>query len=292
VSAHLAFTKALSASRIDPDSVRLVSFNGMICDTTCPHLRHDPALGIHACNGILVAPVLLSIVLGGTRRCVACRRSASSRREDSERAERAMKRLNELRARKGTMTKVAKRDNVEGRAENGPEPKKRATDLVEKRKDTRHLKVILSALELEERADLSSHIWAEHCATETEAKTIASNFKSKVAELRGKHDTLQREIRDKCSYRDVECEMEFDYEKRRVTVRRGDTGMIVEDREMLSEEFTIWQSKRKQTKLQFPEPTDAKRDTAPPEDPSKKLNDESDRTASELKARAKKNKKS
>lgn len=276
----LAFDKPVMSDS-EHDVVRLVVIDKKNCGQTCPQLRSND--GTHRCRAFKLR--LTNDPFGNPKRCETCVYQTWGAITSNEKAEKAIRRYCDLKSRKADMTKVAKKENTE--------PKPNANDLKETRKDTRHLKVILTPEELEQRADLSSHIWAEHCATETEAKTIASNFKSKVAELRGKHDTLQREIRDKCTYKDVECEIEFNYETRKVTVRRGDTGAIVEERDMLSEEFTIWKAKRKQTKLPFKEDSREEPVLESHESVNKEeetLEEESDRTASELKARAKKSK--
>lgn len=251
--------------------IRLVVVDGDLCSVECPH--RVPTQG---CNGFYTcgtAPVIEGPYRGRAWRGQECMEQAT--RDSETRARRAYERLIALRGRKVDMTKTAKKETKPVKAD----------DTIETRKDVRHLKVTLTRDELEERADRSSHVWAEHCATETEMKTIAANYKAKIAELRGKHDVLEREIRDKCTYRDIECSIEYDYNTRKVTARRNDTGETVEERDMLNEEFIAWQAKRKQTKLPFGE------SKAPDAESTEELNKEADNTESELKARAKRQKK-
>lgn len=251
--------------------VRLVVVDGSLCAIECPHrVPTQGCDGFWACGTV---PVIEGPYRGRAWRGQECADKAT--RDSEPRARRAYERLIALRGRKVDMTKTSKKETKPVKAD----------DTIETRKDVRHLKVVLTRDELEERADRSSHVWAEHCATETEKNTVIGNYKAKIAELRAKHDVLEREIRDKCTYRDIECSIEYDYNTRKVTARRNDTGETVEERDMLNEEFVAWQAKRKQTKLPFDE------QKKPDTDKETELNEEADRTESELKARAKRQKK-
>lgn len=255
----------------DVHVMRLVVVDGVFCATECPHrVPTQGCNGFYACGTVSVTE---GPYCGRAWRGQECLNQAT--RDSEPRARRAYERLIALRGRKVDMTKTAKKETKSVKAD----------DTIETRKDVRHLKVVLTSDELEERADRSSHVWAEYCATEAEMKTIAGNYKAKIAELRGKHDVLEREIRDKCTYRDIECSIEYNYDTRKVTARRNDTGEVVEERDMLNEEFIAWQAKRKQTKLPFDE------QKKPDTDKETELNEEADKTTSELKARAKRQKK-
>lgn len=182
------------------------------------------------------------------------------------RAKRAYELLLALRGRKAeTVTKTAKKTDEL--------PKKKPADT-RIQKDTRHLKIALTREEIEERADRASYLWAELGKLEAEAKSIASTFKAKISEIEGKLDTLQQQVRDRCAYGDVDCDVVFDFREKSVYTIRLDTKEEVDRRDMRRDEA--------QEVFEFKEPEKLADEAV------EELNEEGDRTASELKARAKK----
>ncbi len=132
----------------DISVVRLVAIDGSLCAIECPHrVPTQGCDGFYACGTV---PVTEGPYLGRAWRGQEC--ADKAKRDSESRALRAYERLIALRGRKADMTKTAKKDTKPVKTD----------DTIETRKDVRHLKVVLTRDELEERADRSSHVWAEH----------------------------------------------------------------------------------------------------------------------------------
>jgi len=271
VTATLAFTAPLSCRADQPDVVRLVVYDGLLCNRTCPHLSTH--IDAFECDGLGQSTMMLRVVSGTPERCMACRTATSDQREYQVRAERALQRLRELQARKAQMKTETKTQQTNTKASGRPAD-------VRIQKDTRHLKIALSREEIEERAERAAYTWAEMQKQEAEMKAVASAFKARISELEGKLNALQQQVRDRCAYGDVDCDIVFDFKTKEVYTIRLDTKDEIERRDMRRDEM--------QEKFEFKEPETPAR---PADVAVSELNEEGDRTASELRARAKKSKK-
>jgi hypothetical protein len=159
---------------------------------------------------------------------------------------------------------------------------------------TRHLKVTLTDSEVAERADQAAHKWAAIKSEEADLKAIGQAYKARIAEKSGQLDTLQQEVRDHCTYRDVDCHEVHDFEEKIVKVIRLDTRAEIECRDMTRAELQLPLPKPKAPEKDGTE-TMGCHDKPSPEAVKKlkesaveRLNDDGDLTASELRARARK----
>jgi len=239
---------------------RLVVIDGSLCALECPH--RVPSQG---CDAFWVSGTEPADN-GRAWRGKECSQTAHAASEP--RAKRAYARLIALRGRKEAMTKTAEKQ--------ADKPRKAPADT-RVQKDTRHLKIALTREEIEERAERAAYTWAEMQKQEAEMKAVASTFKARISELEGKLNALQQQVRDRCAYGDVDCDIVFDFKKKEVYTIRLDTKEEIERRDMRRDEM--------QEKLEFKEPE------KPANESADELNEEGDRTASELQARAKKSKK-
>ncbi len=261
----LTFTRPVMSEPWAPDVVHLVIAEGKRCHQACPHLTvigNCDAFGITLSRG----------PNGEKLRCATCFVSAHDSIISNEKAEKAYARLIAIRGRKEAMTKTAEKQ--------ADKPRKSPADT-RVQKDTRHLKIALTREEIEERAERAAYIWAEMQKQEAEAKAVASTFKARISELEGKLNALQQQVRDRCAYGDVDCDIVFEFKKKEVYTIRLDTKEEIERRDMRRDEM--------QEKFEFKEPEDAL--TKATEQVQAELDEQGDRTASELQARAKKSKK-
>lgn len=183
--------------------VRLVVIEGSLCGLDCPH--RVPEQG---CNGFWV-PDMVAADNGRAWRCQECADTAIS---DSEpRASRALELLRKLRSRK-----VAKKGNKQSEPEKKPENAKIDTKF-----EKRTLGCVLSDSELISRLSAIDGI----------SKSIAA--------LKARLKLLRYEVRDRSELREVECEIEFNYESHTVFVKRTDTREIIERRPMTKEEKNL-----------------------------------------------------
>jgi hypothetical protein len=112
------------------------------------------------------------------------------------------------------------------------------------------LKVLLTEEEIASRADRAAHLIAERDNKESEAKATAAAVKAQINALDAEHRELSCEVRDKATYRSVECRRVFDYKRGVVTEERIDTGMQIDIRALDDEErqlgFDILQREAKE----------------------------------------------
>jgi len=159
---------------------------------------------------------------------------------------------------------------------------------------TRHLKVTLTDSEVAERADQAAHKWAAIKSEEADLKAIGQAYKARIAEKSGQLDTLQQEVRDHCTYRDVDCHEVHDFEEKIVKIIRLDTRVEIERRDMTRAELQLplpkpmAPEKDGTEKIRTGTKVDAETAKKLKEQAVERLNDDGDLTASELRARARK----
>lgn len=182
--------------------VRLVVIEGSLCGLDCPHRVPD-----QGCNGFWV-PDMVAADNGRAWRCQECADTATS---DSEpRATRALELLRKLRSRK--MAKKSKKIEPEKKPENAN---------IDTKFEKRTLGCVLSDSEVISRLNAIDGI----------SKSIAA--------LKARLKLLRAEVRDRSELREIECEIEFNYESHTVFVKRTDTREIIERRPMTKEEKNL-----------------------------------------------------
>lgn len=183
--------------------VRLVVIEGSLCGIDCPHRVPD-----QGCNGFWV-PDMVAADNGRAWRCQECADTAIS---DSEpRATRALDLLRKLRSRK-----VAKKGKKQSETE-----QKNDKYQPETKTEKRTVGCALSDSEVISRLS-----------------AIDGISKSIVA-LKARMKLLRAEVRDRSELREVECEIEFDYNSHTVFVTRADTREVIERRPMTKEEKSL-----------------------------------------------------
>jgi hypothetical protein len=160
--------------------------------------------------------------------------------------------------------------------------------------ETRHLKVQLTETEIASRGHSAARYRREIATQEAELKSFSGSVKAKIATLEGQLDTALQEFDSGCTYRDVDCHEIWDFGELVVKVIRLDTKEEIERRSMTRDEL----------QLPLPKPKTPEKDGTetmschgkPSIEVAKKLkesaverlNDDGDLTASELRARARK----
>jgi hypothetical protein len=100
----------------------------------------------------------------------------------------------------------------------------------------RHLRVILTKVQVEEYADRAAHLLSEMDDREESLKVAAKQAKAEIESLAARMRELSGYVRDKAKYQDVECERVFDYARGTVTETRSDTGEQLSERAMTDAE--------------------------------------------------------
>lgn len=121
-------------------------------------------------------------------------------------------------------------------------------DNIKRQKFTQSLKVPLTPDEIADRADRAAHLVSSIKRKEDELKAVVKHHKSIIESDMVQLDQFSKEVRDKNTYRQVDCERQFDFNAGKYRVVRTDTGEITEERRLLESE--------KQMELPFPEPSD------------------------------------
>lgn len=159
---------------------------------------------------------------------------------------------------------------------------------------TRHLKVTLTTDEVAQRADEGAHCWAKIKDLEADGKSYSGRIKAQVLETTGKMETLQQEVRDHCTYRDVDCNEIYDYNDLLVKTIRLDTKAEIERRSMTRDELQLPLPKKNAPvadgteKIRTGTKVDAETAKRLKEQATERLNDDGDLTASELRTRSRK----
>jgi hypothetical protein len=91
----------------------------------------------------------------------------------------------------------------------------------------RSCRVELTAKEVADRADRASHLVAEIDAKDADRKAAAKSAASQIEELEAELRRISNEVRDKATYRLVDCERKYDYRVGTVTELRTDTREIL-----------------------------------------------------------------
>ena len=101
---------------------------------------------------------------------------------------------------------------------------------------TEYLKCILTDDEFREYSSTLARKYSDIQELESQKKAITSDFASRINSATEETSRLARIIQNKCEYRNVDCEILYNYDKGIVTVIRLDTGEEVKSRAMTSDE--------------------------------------------------------
>lgn len=127
------------------------------------------------------------------------------------------------------MAKKKSKPETEPVAEPAPVPKR--TVLF-----SRSLRVRLSDREVADRADRAAHKLADVVEKKEELKASTKHQKAIIESIEAEVHQLSAEVREHSTYRMVECQTEFDYERSTVREVRLDTNEVLDERRMTEAE--------------------------------------------------------
>lgn len=100
----------------------------------------------------------------------------------------------------------------------------------------RYLKYVFTEEEKKLMGSDLAQKFAIHTEAEGRLKSVSTQIKSEISTIESQMASISEKIRSGYEYRDIECDVEMDYDRGRVVVIRMDTGEIVEDRAMSVDE--------------------------------------------------------
>jgi hypothetical protein len=109
-------------------------------------------------------------------------------------------------------------------------------DNIKRVKFTQSLKVPLTTDEIADRADRAAHLVASIQAKEDELKAVVKHHKSIIESEMVTLDLHSKEVRDKTTYRQVDCERQYDFNAGKYREIRNDTGEVMNERRLLESE--------------------------------------------------------
>ena len=95
-----------------------------------------------------------------------------------------------------------------------------------------HLKCKLSVEEVAEASENTARLVQEKAVQEADKKSAMAGFKARIDAAEAGIVSESNKVRDKYEYRDVECTVTRDYEKKTIKKVRSDTEETIEDRKM------------------------------------------------------------
>ena len=128
--------------------------------------------------------------------------------------------------------------------------------MAKKKNGSSDVKIKRAVRTLHERADQATRLVEQRDQKEAESKTASSHFKSQIKQLDADLRKLSTEVRDRATFREVECEIRFEYRTARVATVRSDTGEVISERPMLESE--------RQRELPLDQPKIETKPSAPP----------------------------
>lgn len=103
---------------------------------------------------------------------------------------------------------------------------------VKTEKATRTLQVPYTASEIEEMKDLLCKTTNDEETKEQEKKEVMAQFKAELENIKTTRISLARAVTVGYRYEEVKCEIEKDWGRGWITIKRLDNGETVEDRQM------------------------------------------------------------
>jgi hypothetical protein len=99
-----------------------------------------------------------------------------------------------------------------------------------------YLKYLFSEDEIKKLGNDLAQTYSQKLDAEGRLKSVSTQIKSEIAKLDMGMASDSERIRSGYEYRYIECEKEEDFTNGRITITRTDTGEMVTDRAMTSEE--------------------------------------------------------
>lgn len=112
------------------------------------------------------------------------------------------------------------------------EPKSSSLPPMKVEPYTSHLKVILTKEEIADRADQAAGLLEDRDNKEREQKDHAKAEKAVIDSIETELRRVSGEVRTKATWRDVQCERRYAYDKGKVQEWRLDTGEMMSERDM------------------------------------------------------------
>jgi len=159
---------------------------------------------------------------------------------------------------------------------NQPKSPDPADDGIERKKYTDIQRVRLTDEELIERAQEQARNLQAIEEMEADLKTKAQHAKAAIAEREADVKRLAVEIRDRATYRPVDCERIFDYRRGLVFEVRLDTG------EQISERPMTYAEQQRELPLDGPPKDEELDEDEPPEDGEGKLEADADEEGAKM----------
>jgi len=113
---------------------------------------------------------------------------------------------------------------------------KKEKDLVKVAHEPHHLPCELGEKDKAEAADRLAKALEQAESFALEHKSVTGGFKSRTGALNEQIHRLMVNVRDGVEMRSIDCELRLNYTKLTATLVRKDTGEVVEERPMTSEE--------------------------------------------------------
>jgi len=114
--------------------------------------------------------------------------------------------------------------------------KTKTTNNVKTEKFVTQLKVQLTTQEIADRADRAAAMIADRDNKEEELKAHSKHQKSIIEQIDAEMRLLQSEVRNRSTYRQVECERQYDFNAGKYREVRLDTFETVNERKLLESE--------------------------------------------------------
>ena len=105
------------------------------------------------------------------------------------------------------------------------------------KKKTMNLKTELNRDELAAAAEELAESTQTIVRLENQKKAAVAQFKSDIDYAIARQNKFAGIVAAKCEWRDVDCDLLYDYEKKIVTITRLDTGEQVQERTMFEDEL-------------------------------------------------------
>ena len=132
---------------------------------------------------------------------------------------------------------MAKKEEIDVVLE--PETQEEPARRIEIKNGERVLAVRLTEDELLEQGRKMAEASEEAEQAEADQKSTGAHYKAKAEEARGKARAALTLLRNGYDYRSVKVTLTKDWDTKRVTVSRDDTGEIIEARDMTAKELQI-----------------------------------------------------
>src|ERR1022692_244375 len=105
-------------------------------------------------------------------------------------------------------------------------PDEKPRENIKREKFSQSLKVMLTQEEIADRADRAAFKVAAIQGKEADLKAVTQHHKGLIESDKAELSMLSKEVRDKSTYRQIDCEKQFDFNEGKVRVIRLDSGEL------------------------------------------------------------------